>query len=90
MNRFDESELRNCPNIVEFAGFTDNPCTISFKLYDTSLESFIEESNASPMTYIGILKDVACGMCDVHSKEIVHYDLKPGNQAKLSSLKPMF
>ena len=76
------SSLPSCTNIVQFIGFVEAPrqCIV-MKYYSSSLSALIGDSNAriSQDTVINIGFQIANGMEVIHSKGVLHLDIKPNN-----------
>ena len=80
------SALPDSPYLAKLIGYTENPMVIIMKRYLSSLAECLEQP--------GFFKDyetrrfkasieIALGMEVIHSKNIVHFDLKPGNLMSL-------
>ena len=74
------SALPESPYLVQFIGYCTKPLAIVMKKYAMSLqdcfqnsEFFLDESKK-----LKAAKEIAMGMQIVHSKNIIHFDLKPG------------
>jgi len=74
------ASLPNSPNLVKFIGFCLKPMTIIMKHYQFSLFDIMKEPNFKNSLGMKMQSatDIARGMEIIHSKHIVHLDLKPG------------
>ena len=70
------------PNLVQILGFSEEPrrCIV-MKFYPYSLRTLLNSvlSERTLGIRYAILSDIASGMHAIHSKHIIHFDLKPGN-----------
>ena len=75
------AHLGSHPNIIQLVGYCDAPTySIVMKFCDGSLHNLIFEQRV--LKYgekIQFALDIATGMGFIHSMDIVHLDLKPGN-----------
>jgi hypothetical protein len=83
-----EGEMRRLapivhPNVVSIidAGFVDEGAYIALEhIPGASLESILRVSGAVPLDRLApVIRDAARGLAHLHSRNIVHRDIKPGN-----------
>ncbi len=69
------------PNIAKILGYSENPICIVMKFYKYgSLTSLLKQSNCrTKRACIIFCMDILCGLNAMHSKGVVHNDLKPDN-----------
>ena len=75
------SAIPDSPYIVKMVGFCNHPMTIIMKQYMTNLAECLENKSFFKEHQSRRLKaslEIALGMEIIHSKDIVHFDLKPG------------
>jgi serine/threonine protein kinase len=74
------SSLSQHPNIAYFVGYCESPSAIIMKFYPRSLANAlnIPSMQFSSLTCVQIARDVACGLMEMHRREMIHFDLKPG------------
>ncbi|KAF9761096.1 putative serine/threonine-protein kinase [Nosema granulosis] len=68
-------------NILSFVDYyeTKSTCYIATELCDSSLIGFINEYNIDENVALKILRMILCGLHYIHSKGIIHRDIKLGN-----------
>ena len=74
------SSLPPSPFLVELIGYSIEPMAIVMKSYAMSLQDVLNRSDFMTNDSIKLkaAKEIALGMQIVHSKDIIHFDLKPG------------
>ena len=72
--------LPESPHIVRFIGYCENPMSIIMKFYSMNLQELIDSNVffSDPAAKMKATIEIAKGMSIVHSKNIIHFDLKPG------------
>jgi len=75
------SSLSFHPNIIQILGFTNNPPTIIFPLYDADLRDLIYSPTFTydSLNLMDMVQHLASGLDAIHSSQIAHRDLKPQN-----------
>ena len=74
--------LKNHRNIAKIYGYTEDPYSIVMKFYSSgSLDKWIHQTTQrlSKQLIFSFLHDICTGLEFVHSKGLVHADLKPQN-----------
>lgn len=69
--------LQDCKNIVRVLGVDFSNLELMMELYDHSLRKYLEE-NDHPET-MKIIHGILLGLVELHDRELVHGDIKPGN-----------
>ena len=82
------SALPESPYLVKLIGFSMDPMAIVMRRYSSSLQEFLDSSNIfnDDRTRRKAMTEIALGMGLVHSKNIIHFDLKPGTQEPRSQM----
>ena len=73
--------LPDSPNLIKLIGYCLDPMIIIMKYYGMNMEECLQSKHffSSSRIKLKAMMDVAKGMDLVHSKDIIHFDLKPGN-----------
>jgi serine/threonine protein kinase len=66
------------PNIIKLIGYSDNPLSIIMKHYSLSLLDLIKKKELNVQQIHQTILDIVSGMREIHRKDVVHLDLKPG------------
>lgn len=79
-----KNDLHPCSNIVKFLTYEDNDIFnslfIIFECCDTTLQAVLKQHKVIPYNNLKIhAKDILQGLIYIHSKNIVHMDIKPAN-----------
>ena len=82
------ASLPESPYLVKMIGYCTNPMTIVMKYYPLNLaESFLTLNFIKTREErLKCSLEVAMGMALIHSKDIIHFDLKPGTPLSLKAL----
>jgi serine/threonine protein kinase len=75
------ASLPASPYLVKLVGYSLNPIAVIMKYYPLSLADMIlnQDFMENDESKLKCCIEIARGMELVHSKEIIHFDLKPGN-----------
>jgi serine/threonine protein kinase len=60
-------------------GYSDHPPCLLMRKYQGSLQTLIDKSLISMKQAVKFLKDIALAVNEIHSKNIIHLDIKPLN-----------
>src|SRR5579871_2920911 len=72
--------LRDAKNIIHFDSLNLKNKTIGMPLYNISLDKFIDEFDKTCWKVrMDIFRDITIGLSVIHSKGLLHGDIKPGN-----------
>ena len=74
------SAIPESPFIVQMIGYSLKPMAIIMKKYECSLQDFLDkdQSERDAIFNLKAAREIALGMQLIHSKDIIHFDLKPG------------
>ena len=73
--------LPESPYLIKLIGYCLDPMIIVMKFYGMNLQECLDSKQffTSKDIKMKAMMDIAEGMRLVHSKDIIHFDLKPGN-----------
>lgn len=71
--------LRNMNNIVHLISFNLRDKEITMKLHQSSLRQLLNKESLTGTDKLRIFHDILCGLNELHSRGLVHGDIKPGN-----------
>lgn len=75
--------LEDCSYVVKLKGGEFDKKQLHMELYDCSLKNWLEKNrlddNITSENIFIIIHDILCGLVELHDKNLVHGDLKPGN-----------
>ncbi|RKP17937.1 hypothetical protein ROZALSC1DRAFT_23713 [Rozella allomycis CSF55] len=68
-------------NVARFVGFTSQPMCMVLKFYETNVFDIISnrKDRITEQYVLHVMQSIISGMAFIHSKGIVHFDLKPRN-----------
>ncbi|EPZ31285.1 Protein kinase, catalytic domain-containing protein [Rozella allomycis CSF55] len=68
-------------NVARFVGFTSQPMCMVLKFYETNVFDIISnrKDRITEQYVLHVMQSIISGMAFIHSKGIVHFDLKPQN-----------
>lgn len=69
--------LQDCKYIVHSVDVDFATLELSMELYDCSLRKYLEDNDNFQL--MKIIHDILCGLVELHDRELVHGDIKPGN-----------
>jgi serine/threonine protein kinase len=74
------SSLPQSPYLVKLVGYSIDPMAIVMKSYAMSLQEALDRQDffSKDSVKAKAAQEIALGMQIVHSKDIIHFDLKPG------------
>lgn len=71
--------LRDCNYIVRTTGVNFPELELSMELYDCNMKSWLRNYRENIDVAMNLLRDVLCGLIELHDRDLIHGDLKPGN-----------
>lgn len=72
--------LDDCSHVVKVKGVDFYNLEIYMELYDCSLRSWLKDNPSADLcSRLSILREILCGLVQIHDRGLAHGDLKPNN-----------